>query len=331
MSVLKTTLRIFCLCAGLYGGVVSASASYLDHPKGKAFIDDMVKRHQFDRQTLNQLFAKVKPLQSVLDAMSRPAEKRLTWGGYRPIFVKPKRVEGGVAFWRKHQQLLAKVSREYGVPEEIIVAIVGVETYYGRYKGKHKVLDSVATLAFDYPRRSAFFTKELEALLLLSREEKLDPTVLKGSYAGAMGMPQFIASSYRAYSVDYNQDGKRDLLTDVEDILGSVANYFKRHGWQPGEPVTERLHQPSAKAKQLASRRAKRALTLQDLKAAGVTLKHPGKGKYDIIKLETKSGDQYWVTRQNFYTITRYNTSALYAMAVFQLAEQIRTQYQQQT
>lgn len=305
-----------------------AQADYLDHPEARRFIDEFSADQGYNRAELRGLFKRASKLQSVIDAISRPAEKTLTWGQYRNIFLKEKRIAGGVDFWHEHEPLLKRAEAEYGVAAEIIVAIIGVETYYGRYKGKYSALDSLATLAFDYPPRSKFFRRELGEFLHLAREEQLDPTKIMGSYAAAMGMPQFISSSYRAYAVDFDGDGQRDLWRSKADVIGSVANYFARHGWKRNAPVTE-LVKPEGEAwRKLAGGGLKPKKTADELAAVG--FEPNGEGPYTVMDMEIGDGREAWVGHHNFYVITRYNHSHLYAMAVWQLGQEIAKRYQQE-
>jgi membrane-bound lytic murein transglycosylase B len=293
----------------------------------KAFIAEMASKHGFDPQALGKVFAQVQLKQKIIDAITRPAESK-PWHQYRPIFVTPTRIEEGVAFWNEHEKDLQRAQEVYGVPPEIVVAILGVETRYGRHKGGYRVLDSLATLAFAYPQRSAFFRGELEQYLLLTREEKLDPLAIKGSYAGAMGKAQFISSSYRHYAVDFDGDGRRDLWNDTSDAIGSVANYFQRHHWQPGEAVAAPVMVGSNQIKVLVGKGIKPHSRVAELKKRGVT----PKTKLDpealgaLIELKTRAGHEYWLGLNNFYVITRYNHSPLYAMAVYQLGQAIIAQ-----
>lgn len=299
------------------------------------FIQEMVKKHNFDVTYLRNLFTKVERQQSILDAISKPAERRLTWDAYRRIFIKPNRISAGVEFWNEHAALLNQAERKYGVPPEMIVAIIGVETLFGRYKGKHRVVDALSTLGFDYPRRAKFFSKELKEFLLMTREENIDPFSLKGSYAGAMGMPQFIPSSYRAYAVDFDGDGKRNLWNNPADVIGSVANYFARHGWKTGggiahparirgkadlKPFLQTHGKPLAKLSVLNKKRITTAAGTLNINT-------------DVALTEFDKDDdskEYWLTEHNFYVITRYNHSRMYALAAFQLSQAIKEQRQQQ-
>ncbi|WP_296808710.1 lytic murein transglycosylase B, partial [Thiocapsa sp.] len=226
----------------LFAGWVALAASQLHAEpndyvaEADIFAREMVERHGFDSAELQAVLADARYSQAIVDAMDRPYEAK-PWRDYRGLFVTPERIVGGVAFWRDNADLLARAEADYGVAPQIIVAIIGVETNYGANTGKHRVIDALTTLGFSYPRRADFFRRELEAFLLLSREEQVDPSRAVGSYAGAMGKPQFIASSYRNYAVDFDGDGRRDLWGSNADVVGSVANYFKQHGWRPDEPV----------------------------------------------------------------------------------------------
>ncbi len=230
---MKKQLTTLLLTGALLSGAAFANSDE------QAFIDKMVKEHQFDAAEISTLLGQAKKQQSIIDAMSRPAEKRLNWGQYRKIFITDKRIKGGMKFWKENRAILEQAEKTYGVPAQIITAIVGVEPYYGRITGKYSVLDSLYTLGFHYPPRAKFFRSELEEFLQLAREEGVSPTVPLGSYAGAMGRPQFISSSFRAYAVDFDKDGKRDIWENNADVIGSVANYFKRHNWKAGEPVAQ--------------------------------------------------------------------------------------------
>jgi len=288
------------------------------------FIGEMVKKHDFDADKLTELFKQVELRQKIVDAITRPAEGK-PWHQYRPIFVTKTRINEGVAFWNENRETLERAEKEYGVPPEIIVAIIGVETRYGRHKGGYRVMDSLSTLAFEYPKRSKFFRSELEQYLLLAREEGLDPLTIKGSYAGAMGKPQFISSSYRNYAVDFDGDGKRDLWNNTVDAIGSVANYFKRHKWQPGGKVVVPAIVGSNHIQVLVKKGYKPHSTITELRKRGAT----AKSKLDpdalgaLIELKTLASREYWIGLNNFYVITRYNHSPLYAMAVYQLGQAI--------
>jgi len=323
--VVSYLLTALVLGVAMPGCTVAKPRPLGERPEVGKFIDKMVQKHRFTHQELEQIFSKARIRPSIVAAMSRPAEAK-PWYQYRPIFVTHTRIKGGVAFWDKNAKALERAQRTYGVAPRILVAILGVETRYGRQKGGYPVIDALSTLAFDYPPRSAFFKKELEQYLLMTREEDIDPLKLVGSYAGAMGQPQFISSSFRSYAVDFDGDGHRDLWNNSADAIGSVANYFDKHGWRAGEPIASRAHVQGDRYKKLLDAGLKPSYTPAELRRAGVSFKgEPGpKAKGALIQLQTEYGHQYWVGWQNFYVITRYNHSALYAMAVYQLAEHIR-------
>lgn len=299
-------------------------APFEDKSLIKAFVDEMVAEYKYDKKFLTSLFEKARLHQSIIDAISRPAESK-PWYQYRKIFVTRERVRGGVLFWNEHEETIKKVAEKYQIRPEIVVAIIGVETRYGKHKGSYPVLDSLSTLAFAYPPRAKFFRSELKHYLLMTREEDLDPLEQKGSYAGAMGMPQFISSSFRNYAVDFDDDGKRDLWSNTGDALASVGNYFKRHGWTAGVPVAHKVEVNGIKYKELLSKSLKPKYTQDELMLAGVTLPNniPTDIKGTLIELDSGDGPEHWVVWKNFYVISRYNHSALYSMAVFQLSQDI--------
>ena len=303
---------------------VTVFANYSEREDVRQFIAEMAEKYGFDREQLLDTFSQVEKKDWVLEAIARPAEKTKTWADYRSIFITSARIEQGVDFLRRHRDTLARAEQTYGVPAEIITAIIGVETFYGTRSGSTRVLDSLATLGFDYPPRSRFFLKELEQFLLLAREENLDSTEILGSYAGAMGMPQFISSSYRHYAVDFDGDGKRDLWNNPADVIGSVANYFQRHGWNKGKPIVSRAS-VAAPDRIDNINELKPNTSIGLLRHRGVT---PEQSLGDdemasLFRFDGNDGDEYWLGLNNFYVITRYNHSALYAMAVYQLSREI--------
>lgn len=302
----------------------SAAASYLGRQEVDTFVAEFAERHRFDENEVRDLFRDARAQQRVLDAIARPAEAK-PWHAYRPIFVTDSRIRQGLEFWDQHAALLEAIEVETGVPAEMLVAIIGVETRYGRHRGSFRALDALTTLAFDYPPRSAFFRRELEQFLLLVRDEGLNARNISGSYAAAMGVPQFISSSYREYAVDYDKDGRRDLWDSPGDVLASVANYFRRHGWRPGEPVTFAVEPPDTRYRDLVSRELKPALTLAQLHEHGlVSPEQAPPGPFTVMELQGADGPEVWVGHYNFYVITRYNHSRLYAMAVHQLGRALR-------
>lgn len=305
----------------------TARADYGEREEVQAYISELVAEHDFDREALQQLFDKAEKKQSILDAIARPAERTLKWHEYRKIFIKPESFEPGLKFWRENAEALARAEAEYGVPARYIVAIIGVETRWGRITGSYRVLDALATLGFDYPPRSKFFRKELTEFLLLAREQKRDPLELMGSYAGAMGFGQFIPSSYRAYAVDFDGDGKTDIWNNPTDAIGSVANYFKRHGWQGTGPVVEMVSMPSddkafAKLDALANETLKLTHTVGALRDMGLFVADlDDAAKVALFRMEQPEATEYWLGLNDFYAITRYNHSRMYAMAVYQLGQ----------
>jgi membrane-bound lytic murein transglycosylase B len=305
-----------------------ALAVDLDRPEIESFISSMVQQHDYDREALRDILGEAEKKQSVLDAISRPAEKTLNWGEYRQIFLTRKRINAGVKFWRENREDLEDIEQRTGVPIEILVGIIGVETYYGRITGGHRVLDALATLAFYYPPRSKFFRSELEQFLLLVREEDMAATDAFGSYAGAMGRPQFMPSSYRAYAVDSTGDGKRDIWNDWKDVAGSIANYFNAHGWRSGEEVMARATIGDGWSGPFPENILKAEDTVGSLSRKGVmfstALGNDSPGQ--LLTLEGDDGKEHWVGFHNFFVITRYNRSVMYALAVHQLGQEIGLQ-----
>ncbi|MDZ7783754.1 MAG: lytic murein transglycosylase B [Halioglobus sp.] len=327
MSMPPQVKIVFVVCC-LWATLSCAAENYGDNPAARQVVDELVAEAGFDRETLLELFARAERKESILEAISRPAEKTKPWYEYREIFLTTARERGGVEFLDRYREALERAERETGVPAEIIVAVIGVETYYGRIVGDYRVLDALSTLAFDYPPRSEFFTRELKHYLMLSRNQGFDPAELKGSYAGAMGYGQFMPSSYRSYAVDFDDDGVIDIWDNPVDAIGSVANYFKRHGWRPGEPVVFAAQaRESVPGEIFVSSRAdlKPAYTVAELAAHGVTASADiaPDAPATAMRFELEDGHQYWLGLHNFYVITRYNHSAMYAMSVYQLSRRI--------
>ncbi len=289
------------------------------------FINKMVTEYNFNQQKLEKLFQETNTKQSILKAISRPAEGHMTWGKYRQIFLTKARIAGGVKFWQTHHEVLLAVEKKYGVPWQIIVAIIGVETQYGGDTGSFRVIDSLATLAFSYPKRSEFFSSELENFLLLCREENMNPLKPKGSYAGAMGLPQFMPSSYRNYAVDYEQDKQRNIWSNPADAIASVGNYLSKHHWQRDKAIAYQVNAIGSDYTKVLSEELKPNSTLAELKALSVkipeniALESPAK----LFDYKLQSGIELWIGLDNFYVITRYNHSRLYALAVYQLSMEI--------
>lgn len=289
------------------------------------FAREVSRDHGVDEEQIRQLLADARVLDKVLVAMSRPAEAK-PWRDYRPIFLTERRIAGGVDFWAANEALLQRASQRFGVPEQVIVAIIGVETFYGSRAGNIRVLDALATLGFRYPKRAAFFRRELSHYVALGESDGLDLRAVKGSYAGAMGIPQFIPSSYREYAVDFDGDQRRDLLNSTADAIGSVAAYLSRHGWKRGEAVAVPARLDAGAAVDgLVGKGLKPHSSLRELRSDGVVPVQvvEDAGQAALIELDGDVGKEYWLGFDNFYVITRYNRSQLYAMAVLQLAQSI--------
>lgn len=309
------------------------SGNYADRPQAKAMIQDLEKKG-LDGDHIRALLADAKRQDKILKAIARPAEKTLDWAQYQKIFVQASRVSDGVAFAHAHRDALARAEKQYGVPRSVILAILGVETRYGSHAGTYRALDALATLGFDYPPRGAFFRKQLVALFEMEKQAHIDAATITGSYAGALGYPQFIPTSYQAYAVDFDGDGKIDLVNSATDAIGSVANYFHQHGWQPGLPVAARAHVKGDGYKALAEKGYEPDFTLDQARKNGVvavrcqndTLSSEycfdlaGDTPVALLDLNGSEGHEFWLATHNFYVITRYNHSDLYAMAVTQLS-----------
>lgn len=303
---------------------VAQDSSYAKHPLTAPFIAEMSEESGFLSEPLQAVFANAERKQAILDAISRPAERVKLWKEYRPIFITQSRVDKGVEFWDKNAEALKRAEEEYGVPAEVIVAIIGVETIYGGNTGSYRVIDALSTLAFDYPPRAPFFRQQLKEFLMLTREEQVDPLSLKGSYAGAMGLPQFMPGSFRAYAVDFDNDGRIDIWQNPTDAVGSVANYFIKHGWQPGQNVVVRADIKKASvAEKGLSDSLDPKITVKELKKLGwkPRTELDDDIKVTAFRLDAEKGTEYWIGLANFHAITRYNRSVMYAMAVNELAE----------
>jgi len=314
--------------AGIASFLLFVSPTYavdLDRPDVQAFIKSMVKEHDYDRGQLRDILSQAEMRRSIIDQISKPAEKTLTWAEYRPIFMTKERIDAGTAFWQENRVPLENISASTGVPVEILVGIIGVETYFGRITGGHRVLDALATLAFFYPPRAKFFRGELEQFLLLVREENMPPGNAFGSYAGAMGRPQFMPSSYRAYAIDSTGDGKRDIWSDWEDVAASIANYFNAHGWKTGQEVAAQATIGSRWSGPFPENILQPEETVGSLSQMGVMFSTalPIDSSGQLLTLKGSDGDEHWVGFHNFFVITRYNHSAMYALAVHQLGQEI--------
>jgi membrane-bound lytic murein transglycosylase B len=310
------------LCAG------SKPAAAIDVKRAdvKEFIAHLAGTSSFTKHQLRKLMKAAKSQPSIIEAMDRPAEKAKPWFEYRPIFLTERRIREGTDFWIAHRQALDEASIRSGVAPEYLAAILGVETYYGRLTGSYRVLDALTTLAFDYPARAKFFRDELEQFLLLTRDARLDPLAVKGSYAGAMGAPQFMPSNYRRFAVDADADGRVDLWTNWQDVCASVGNYLKEHGWNAGEPVLSEASVEADKAAEFDGRKLALSETVASLHTKGVSFEStlPAEAPALLIAVDEAEGVRWRVGYNNFYVITRYNHSALYAMAVYDLAAAVK-------
>jgi len=303
----------------------SATAALNTRTDVQQFINEMVKKHAFVDVELHGLFTQVQLRDDILNKIKRPAEKSKPWYEYRKIFLDEPRIINGVAFWRQHQSALARASQIHGVAPEIIVAIIGVETRYGKVTGRDQVLEALATIAFGYPKRAPFFRSELEHYLLLTRSESIAPLSLTGSYAGAMGIAQFMPSSYRRYAVDFDNDQKRDLWHNPVDAIGSVANYLAHFGWRHGGNIVIPVQISGERYKILLSNDLKPKHNVAKLKQAGVLVPASvnNNSKAILLQLQAEQGPRYWLGFNNFYVISRYNRSPLYVMAVYELSREI--------
>ncbi len=303
----------------------AAFAIDVTRPDVADWIRSVSREHGLDAGELRKTLAAAEVKQSILDAIARPAEKAKPWSDYRAIFITPDRVAAGVEFWREHEPRLQRIAQKTGVPAEMLAGIVGVETYFGQRAGKYRLVDALVTLGFDYPPRAPFFRNELTQLFLLAREEKLSLDTAVGSYAGAMGAPQFIPSSYRNFAVDGDGDGRRDLFTSWDDVLASVANYFVAHKWQSGEAVTTRAFLTTPRALDPAANQLKPDTPVVDLGTNGVRFMtdRPEAAAAGLMAFDGADGREHWIGFDNFYVITRYNRSTMYALAVYQLGQAI--------
>jgi membrane-bound lytic murein transglycosylase B len=311
-------------------GSARVTGDYAGDPRVQAFIRRLADKDGFDPTYLNAVFSQVERQQWIVDFVNRPRTAGPSgptgaWTRYRAKFLTPDNIDNGVAFWHAHEAALQRAYAQYGVPPEYVVSILGVETRYGGYVGKYRVMDALTTLAFDYPRRADYFAGELESFLIMARDEGFDPFQPVGSYAGAMGLGQFMPSSFHRYAVDFDGDGKRNLW-DPEDAIGSVANYFAKNGWHRGELVAVR-----ADVQGSAARAMKADFTtsypLDVLSARGIRSSLNGHRDVSLLRLDARGGYEYWLGLENFYVITRYNHSTYYAMAVHQLAQSIRARH----
>lgn len=302
------------------------ATSFASDPAVIEFARDLEQRHGFDAEDLLRQFAMVRPNDKVLQLIRPPVSPlQRSWERYRPRFLTERRIDGGVRFWQENRLALAKASALYGVPPEIIVAIIGVETEYGGNTGNFRVLEALATLAFHYPRRADFFRTELEQFLLLARENGMDPVNMRGSFAGAIGIPQFMPGSQRRYAVDFDGDQKIDLSSSVDDAIGSVGRFLEQHGWQAGQPIAVPARARGEPERSLIEAGIQPTLLVAELAQQGITADADAQATVTLVDLVSPGRPtEYWLGYNNFYVITRYNRSSFYAMSVFQLAAAIR-------
>jgi len=307
-------------------GIEPAAAIDTKRSDVKEFISHMVDSYGFKKRALRKLLRGAELQPAIVEAMAKPAEKAKLWYEYRPIFVTERRIQEGVEFWTAHRQALDQASVHSGVAPEYLAAILGVETFYGRRTGTYRVLDALVTLSFEYPPRGKFFRDELEQFLLLTRDGRLNAKSVKGSYAGAMGVPQFMPSNYRRYAIDADANGRIDLWSDWPDVCASVGNYLKEHGWNAGEPVLGEATVAPENAADLDGRKLALSETVGSLNAKGVSFDSPLPAETPaiLVAVDEADGVHWRVGYNNFYVITRYNHSALYAMAVYELATAVK-------
>jgi membrane-bound lytic murein transglycosylase B len=317
------------LCISLFLGLFTlltaatayADANFANRPDVQSFINMMAEKHQFDRAQLIALFSTIRVRPRVLQSVRAPLEAR-PWSTYQLVFINESHIRQGVEFWNRNQDALDRAEKMYGVPASIIVATIGVETKYGKNKGEYPVIDALASIAFSESPRAHYFRTELEEFLLLSREQNLNPVTIRGSYAGAIGQPQFMPSSYRHFAVNFSGNNHIDLSNNEYDIIGSIANYYQKHGWKTNQPVAIPTMVQQSRYRFLLKNNPSKMLTQDELEEYGLYpySKIPNKQKFKIIQLQGTHGSEYWVGLNNFEVIKRYNPSNLYAMAVYQLS-----------
>ena len=322
--LLKRISIVVCFIFVVLAVSLSHAQNFVEREEVRAYLDELSGSYGFSRNNLEKILLDHKPNKRIIDLISRPSEKRLQWHEYRKILVDEARIKLGVEFWNENIVALSEAEQVYSVAPEIIVAIIGVETRYGKIMGSYPVVEALSTLAFDYPPRAKFFRKELTEFFILTRDQKLDPASLTGSYAGAMGYGQFIPSSYRAYAVDFDGDNFKDIWNNKADAIGSVANYFSRHGWQGDGPVIVRGYKTSPNPDVTANESLEPKLLAGDLRKKGIRNNLADNTKVALFEMQGERGQEYWLGLSDFYVITRYNRSSMYALAVFQLSQAIK-------
>jgi membrane-bound lytic murein transglycosylase B len=320
---------VMALLMGVIAGTAFADQALLNQPTVQQFIRERIKQDGFSKKYLTAVFQDARFQPKIIESMNKPYEKK-PWDLYQSLFITPDRIAGGMDFWKKNQAILEKAERQFGVPAPIIIAIIGVETRYGKNQGDYRVIDALTTLAFNYPERAPYFTKELRQYLILCKEQHVPANYFHGSYAGAMGKPQFMPTSFRNFAIDFSQHGHIDLINDDADAIGSVANYLHHHGWQRNQAVATPAEMKTADYSKLRLNERQANYRVQTLKRAGVeplTPPHNPPRQAGLIELQNQTSAAYWIAYPNFYVITRYNTSPQYAMAVLLLAKALKTKW----
>jgi len=335
MSYRRLISILICSSSLLFGNLCSAEQWSSAHRESiNAYIEEVAQQHDYSVETLKKYLGSSEYRQDILDAITHPAEAK-PWYFYRSFFANdPKRLNNGLAFWKKHEQTLKQAEDKFGVPAQYIVAILGIESMYGEIQGKYRVLDALSTLAFAHPTRGKFFRDELTEYLLLLREHQFSPDDLYGSYAGAFGQAQFMPSSYRNFAISADSKGHSDLVHNADDAIFSIANYLRKNGWVPTQPVASKTKVTGQKYKDVVAKSRRYKLNLTQNQLAELNIKPdpnvPLDTKAMLIELQSnKLQKEYWLGFQNFYAITRYNPSANYAMAVYMLGNNLEKSYQQ--
>jgi membrane-bound lytic murein transglycosylase B len=317
--------RILLICLFITTGCLFADDGLLRRPAVKLYIDNMVKQHHFDRKQLVAILRAAQFQPQIIESMEKPFEQK-PWDVYQDLFLQPERVSLGVQFWEANRKALDRAAKEYHVPPQIIVAIIGVETLYGKHQGNYRVIDALTTLAFYYPKRSPYFTRELTEFLLLCKEHHVPVTQYAGSYAGAMGKPQFMPSSYRLYAVDYRGNGRPDLMNDDSDAIGSVANYLHHYGWKNNGDIATPVELHGSGYKKLVLNSKTPNYDYKHLLKLGVSprsLASKQPQQVGLMEFTTQKGLEYWMMFPNFYVITRYNSSPQYALVVYLFSQSL--------
>ncbi len=326
---MRLKIGLFILAGAICSIQVHSDAALLQKPAAREFVHEMVIKEHFDEKQLLAILNQAQFQPQIIASMERPYEKK-TWDVYQSLFLTEQRVQAGLAYWRENQAALAAAEQRFGVPADMIVSIIGIETLYGQHQGTYRVLDALSTLAFYYPKRAPFFTRELKEYLLLCREHGVPANQYLGSYAGAMGKPQFMPSSYRMYAVNMHGAGRPNLMSNDQDVIASVANYFHRHGWSMHQPVVQPAWVHGTAYRQLAANSKVADYTVARLRAAGVRPQgHVAESleKAGLIALNTQQGSDHWLAYPNFYVITRYNTSPQYALVAYLFSQRLRTEW----